>query len=180
MIAEADDNVYYSGSNPYTAAGWSNGIVIQHGGEHDDNDNNYQGRYAEGGTGGGASSRAMRQGKMGNYRSRATIVQNNTNNRAAKNSGIAMFGEYLQSNAQGQVVLGRFNKPDNDAILIVGGGDASGRRNALSVSIDGSVTIGDKGGGSGMVTTDESGNYIDLFTEKVDKKGEIEVSKVIK
>jgi hypothetical protein len=100
------------------------------------------------------------------------------NNKYADNNGSIVLGTNLTTHKQNQIVLGQYNKVDNDAILIIGGGtSATDKRNILTVGSDGTISFGDTGGGSSMVTHDSSGNVIDLFTE--DDTGKV-VTKVIK
>ena len=51
------------------------------------------------------------------------------------------FGESLIATVPGQVVVGRNNSPNDDAIFIVGNGDTT-RRNAFTVLKDGRMTLG--------------------------------------
>ena len=112
----------------------------------------------------------------------ATIMQGGQGNTAPANAGITMFGNNLQSNLAGQIVMGQWNEPDNEAILVIGGGTSDNdRRNLITVRRDGQVQFGGNGGGSGMVTTDENGNYVDMYTE-IENKGSAgkTIGKVIK
>ncbi|QDP49433.1 MAG: hypothetical protein Unbinned2716contig1000_14 [Prokaryotic dsDNA virus sp.] len=111
-----------------------------------------------------------------------TLVQRNAGNQAPVNSGIAMLGSNLQARRQGQICLGQYNRRDDDAIFVVGGGTSENdRRNILTIRESGEIVVGDSGGGMNMVTTDSSGNYVDLFTEiKQRGSNEITVTKVIK
>ena len=125
----------------------------------------------------------MRSSNTGtNHRNKRTIMQVAEGNDAPMNSGIAMFGNNLISRREGQVVLGQFNKQDDNAIFVVGGGTSNDdRKNIISVTRDGQVVFGDEGGGTNMITKDEQGNYVDMFTEIPEKgTGETIVTKVIK
>ena len=99
-----------------------------------------------------------------NYRNESLVLRGN--NRSPKNNGNVLLGSYLRTQRQNQILLGQYNKQDDDAILIIGGGTSeTDRRNVLTVASDGSVHLGENGGGSGMVTKDDNGNIIDLYTE---------------
>ena len=85
------------------------------------------------------------------------------NNIAPRNNGNIVLGNNLISRLQNQVVLGRYNQEDNDALLIIGGGwDENNRRNVLTVKSDGSIELG--GESTNLVTTDDTGAYMDLYT----------------
>lgn len=110
-----------------------------------------------------------------------TVMQRNVGNDAPRNAGIAMFGHNLISRREGQVVLGQFNRRDDNAILVVGGGSSvNDRRNLITVREDGQIEFGAEGGGTNLVTQDENGNYVDMFTEIPIRNGEVTVIKVIK
>ena len=99
------------------------------------------------------------------YKNKGLVVR--ANNKVAKNNGNIVLGNHLRTQKQNQILLGQFNKQDDDAILIIGGGsNENDRRNVLTVSSDGTVHLGENGGGGGMVTKDENGNIVDLYTEE--------------
>jgi hypothetical protein len=98
------------------------------------------------------------------------------NNDSPSENGNILLGSNLTTQKQNQIILGQYNKKDDDAILVIGGGTSDNdRRNVLVVDSSGAVHLGENGGGSGMVTKDDNGNIIDLYTE--DKET---VNKVIK
>lgn len=99
------------------------------------------------------------------YRNEGLILRGNNN--SPRNNGNVILGNHLNTRRQNQVLLGQYNKQDNDALLIIGGGTSeTDRRNVLTVSSDGVVHMGENGGGSGMVTKDDNGNIVDLYTEE--------------
>ena len=88
-------------------------------------------------------------------------------NKSIRNNGNIMLGSNLTTRKQNQVLIGQFNKKDDDAILIVGGGTSEDdRRNILVVDSKGTLHFGENGGGGNMVTKDDNGNIIDLYTEE--------------
>lgn len=99
------------------------------------------------------------------YKNEGLIVKGN--NLSPKNNGNVILGNHLNTRKQNQVLLGQYNKQDDDAILIIGGGTSeTDRHNVLTVSSDGTVHMGENGGGGGMVTKDDNGNIVDLYTEE--------------
>lgn len=99
------------------------------------------------------------------------------NNKAPKDNGNIVLGNGLTTRLQNQIVLGRFNKQDDDAILVVGGGlDENNRRNVLTVKHDGSVHFGHNS--TNLVTKDSTGAYIDLYTEDKDEDNNVTINKV--
>ena len=99
------------------------------------------------------------------------------NNKAPKNNGNIVLGNGLTTRLQNQIVLGRFNKQDDDAILVIGGGlDENNRRNVLTVKNDGSIHLG--GDSTNLVTKDGTGAYIDLYTEDKDEYDNLTINKV--
>ena len=98
-------------------------------------------------------------------------------NEAPKDNGNVLLGNGLTTRLQNQIVLGQFNKQDNNAILIVGGGtDENNRRNVLTVKQDGSIHLG--GDSDNLVTKDDTGAYIDLYTEDTDEYDNTIINKV--
>jgi hypothetical protein len=99
------------------------------------------------------------------YKNEGLILRGN--NSSPRNNGNVLLGNHLVTKKQNQILLGQFNKEDNDALLIIGGGTSeTDRHNVLTVSSDGTVHLGENGGGGGMVTKDDNGNIVDLYTEE--------------
>tara|TARA_B100001094_G_scaffold332747_1_gene406231 strand:+ start:15707 stop:18673 length:2967 start_codon:yes stop_codon:yes gene_type:complete len=115
------------------------------------------------------------RGATNEYKNESLILR--ANNSSPKNNGNILLGSNLRTQLQNQILLGQYNKQDDDAILIIGGGTSeTDRRNVLTVASDGSVHLGENGGGSGMVTKDDNGNIVDLYTEEKNET----ITKVIK
>lgn len=88
------------------------------------------------------------------------------NNKHIRNNGNVILGSNLTTRKQNQIVLGQYNKRDDDALFILGGGTSEDdRRNILVVDSSGTLHLGENGGGANMVTKDDNGNIIDLYTE---------------
>tara|TARA_Y100001937_G_C7136752_1_gene340420 strand:- start:30964 stop:34686 length:3723 start_codon:yes stop_codon:yes gene_type:complete len=105
---------------------------------------------------------------------KAPSFSNNNRNLVFQNNGQIALGNNLVSYKNSQIVFGQFNKRDDDAILVIGGGtDEHNRKNILTIKEDGSMQFGD--GGMNMVTTDSAGNVVDLYTKDGDN-----TTKVIK
>ena len=103
------------------------------------------------------------------------------NNKHIKNNGNVILGSNLTTRKQNQIVLGQYNIQDDDALFILGGGTSeSDRRNILVVDSTGTLHLGENGGGLNMVTKDDNGNIIDLYTEKDKDTDKEVVIKVIK
>lgn len=101
----------------------------------------------------------------------------NANNKAPRDNGNIMLGQGLTTRLQNQIVLGQFNKLDNNAILIIGGGtNENNRRNVLTVKQDGSIHLGEHS--TNLVTKDDTGAYIDLYTEDKDADDNLTINKV--
>ena len=88
-----------------------------------------------------------------------------------------MLGSNLRTRKENQIILGQYNVKDDDALFILGGGTSEDdRRNVLVVDSSGTLHLGENGGGLNMVTKDDNGNIIDLYTE-TDKEVIIKVIK---
>lgn len=88
------------------------------------------------------------------------------NNRTIRNNGNVILGSNLTTRKQNQIILGQYNIQDDDALFILGGGTSeTDRRNVLVVDSNGTLHLGENGGGANMVTKDDNGNIIDLYTE---------------
>jgi len=121
------------------------------------------------------TNRIVRGKNVNDYKNESLILR--ANNSSPKNNGNIVLGSNLRTQLQNQILLGQYNKQDDDAILIIGGGTSeTDRRNVLTVASDGSVHLGENGGGSGMVTKDDNGNIVDLYTEQKNET----ITKVIK
>jgi len=102
--------------------------------------------------------------KNDGYKNQDLILRGN--NEHIRNNGNIILGSNLKTRKQNQIVLGQYNIQDDDALFILGGGTSENdRRNILVVDSNGTLHLGENGGGANMVTKDDNGNIIDLYTE---------------
>jgi hypothetical protein len=142
--------------------------------------------YGEAGNGGIKRKRKKEKDKNGNNkisikiggdgRKNESLVLKSNNTSPSFNGNI-MLGSNLRTRKENQIILGQYNKQDDDALFILGGGTSEqDRRNILVVDSTGTLHLGENGGGANMVTKDDNGNIIDLYTE-TDKEVVIKVIK---
>jgi hypothetical protein len=112
-----------------------------------------------------------------------SLVLNGNHNFTPNKAGNILIGSHLKSmsGGTGQMILGKYNIDNPKASVIIGGGTSEAdRKNILTITHDGAIEFGDIGGGSNMVTTDNNGDYIDLYTESNASEDDKSVSKIIK
>ena len=142
--------------------------------------------YGEAGRGGTRKKRKDEKNKIGDGkisvkiggdgRKNESLVLKSNNDSPSYNGNI-MLGSNLRTRKENQIILGQYNKQDDDALFILGGGTSEqDRRNILVVDSTGTLHLGENGGGLNMVTKDDNGNIIDLYTE-TDKEVIIKVIK---
>tara|TARA_R110001592_G_scaffold92874_1_gene270203 strand:+ start:5542 stop:8517 length:2976 start_codon:yes stop_codon:yes gene_type:complete len=142
--------------------------------------------YGEAGRGGTKKKRKDEKNKIGDGkisvkiggdgRKNESLVLKSNNDSPSFNGNI-MLGSNLRTRKENQIILGQYNVKDDDALFILGGGTSEDdRRNVLVVDSSGTLHLGENGGGLNMVTKDDNGNIIDLYTE-TDKEVIIKVIK---
>lgn len=90
-----------------------------------------------------------------------------SDNNNVANMNQLLWGDGLTGGAKvGQVILGQYNKVDNDAIFIIGDGTPDTKSNSLLVKSNGEVLIG---GGYDLLTQNEN-EYVQVYTLNSDGK----------